>query len=380
MVPVVVGVCEGMTIINNLEFHDVASIFPLMSGDEYQALVTDIAEHGQIEPIWLHEGKIIDGRNRYRACCDLGIVPEYREWDGDGSLVAFVVSLNLKRRHLTGSQKATVGVEIKKQLQEETSQGMRSDLTSGNISRSYDPDDRTSRNLAGEIVGVSGRYIDEAERIQEAAPDLFAAVRSGDLTIPQAKQELKKQQAMARIEAVEQANTVLPIARRLYRVIYADPPWKYGNTMPNYFDEQAHHYTLMTVDDICQMPIDDLAMNDAVLFLWATSPILEEAFDVIRAWGFKYKASFVWDKIKHNMGHYNSVRHEFLLICVRGSCQPDVQTLFDSVQSVERTRHSEKPPIFREIIDTIYPHGPRIELFARQRADGWDVYGNEISG
>jgi len=84
----------------------------------------------------------------------------------------------------------------------------------------------------------------------------------------------------------------------------------------------------------------------------------------------------VWDKIKHNMGHYNSVRHEFLLICTRGSCTPDVVKLYDSVQAIERTEHSKKPEEFRAIIDTLYTHGNKIELFARQPADGWEVWGN----
>ena len=108
--------------------------------------------------------------------------------------------------------------------------------------------------------------------------------------------------------------------------------------------------------------------------------MLEDAFVVIRAWGFEYKASFVWDKIKHNWGHYNSVRHEFLLVCVRGSCPPDELKLFDSVVSIERTKHSEKPEAFRKIIDTLYPHGKRIELFARTKVDGWEAFGNECKG
>jgi len=164
-----------------------------------------------------------------------------------------------------------------------------------------------------------------------------------------------------------------------YRVLYADPPWKYNNTMPDYFSEQGDHYPLMSVKQIREMDIKGVAADNAVLFLWVTSPILEEAFDVIKAWGFKYKTSFVWDKVKHNMGHYNSVRHEFLLVCTRGSCQPDVKKLFDSVQSIERGKHSEKPEEFREIIDTIYPEGKRIELFARREVDGWDYFGNEIT-
>ena len=90
-----------------LEFHPVANIFPLMDGDDYTALVADIAEHGQREPIWLHDGMILDGRNRYRACMDLGLVPETQEYTGDDTH-AFVVSLNLHRRHLTREQRNEV--------------------------------------------------------------------------------------------------------------------------------------------------------------------------------------------------------------------------------------------------------------------------------
>ena len=84
--------------------------------------------------------------------------------------------------------------------------------------------------------------------------------------------------------------------------------------------------------------------------------------------------------VKHNMGHYNSVRHEFLLVAARGSCQPDVMKLFDSVITIERNgQHSQKPTYFREIIDTLYPYGPRIELFAREKTEGWEFYGNEVT-
>ncbi len=124
--------------------------------------------------------------------------------------------------------------------------------------------------------------------------------------------------------------------------------------------------------------IKEMADANAVMFMWVTSPLLEECFDVIRAWGFKYKTSFVWDKVGHNYGHYNSVRHELLLICTRGSCVPDTKTLYDSVVSVEKSSvHSEKPAEFRRIIDDLYTYGNRIELFARADVEGWDRWGNE---
>ena len=100
---------------------------------------------------------------------------------------------------------------------------------------------------------------------------------------------------------------------------------------------------------------------------------------MIEAWGFEYKTSFVWDKVKHNFGYYNSVRHELLLICGRGSSTPDISRLFDSIQTIERSNnHSEKPEEFRLIIDTLYTHGRKIELFARKSIDGWDTWGAEV--
>ncbi len=175
-----------------------------------------------------------------------------------------------------------------------------------------------------------------------------------------------------------------------YRIVLADPPWRYSNTMPEYFIEQGDHYSLMTIDEICAFPIKKITTENSVLFLWVTSPILEESFQVVKSWGFEYKSSFVWDKIKHNMGHYNSLRHELLLVCTKGSCRPDTNKLYDSVVSIERTEHSEKPKYFRELIDTLYPTGRRIEIFARKKADNeeareyfklknikWEFYGDE---
>lgn len=160
-----------------------------------------------------------------------------------------------------------------------------------------------------------------------------------------------------------------------YRVIYADPPWSYNDKQDTgMLGGAVKHYTTMPLNDICELPVP--SADNAVLFMWVTSPLLEDSFKVINAWGFKYKSSFVWDKVAHNMGHYNSVRHEFLLIATKGSCTPDVKRLFDSVVSIERTEHSRKPKEFRDMIDTLYPYGDRLEMFAREAPDGWDVWGN----
>lgn len=216
-----------------------------------------------------------------------------------------------------------------------------------------------------QLLELSKMKPDEQHRVAS-----MLKTSSSEMTIPQAKREIVKAQ---RSETPE-----LPSDK--YRIVYADPPWSYGNSgagIDNYGPAERH-YTSMSIEELCDLPIKEMVEDNAVLFMWVTSPLLEECFPVIKAWGFKYKTSFVWDKVKHNFGHYNSVRHELLLVCTRGSCTPDVPQLFDSVQSIERSeKHSEKPEEFRKIIDTLYTRGKRIELFARATAENWKVWGNE---
>lgn len=195
----------------------------------------------------------------------------------------------------------------------------------------------------------------------------------------QKREELREQRDNAIQDQIERPKTNNHVdiftTDRKYRVIYADPPWSYNDKQNiEVLGGAEKHYLTMPLDDICKLPIP--AEDNSVLFIWVTSPMLEDSFKVINAWGFKYKTSFVWDKVAHNMGHYNSVRHEFLLICTKGSCTPDVAKLFDSVVSIERTEHSRKPKEFRDMIDTLYPIGNRLEMFAREAPEGWDVWGN----
>lgn len=169
----------------------------------------------------------------------------------------------------------------------------------------------------------------------------------------------------------------LPVGK--YRVIYADPPWQYGDKLIEGYGAADHHYSTMSIKKLCEMPFPETEKN-AVLFLWVTAPLLKECFEVIEAWGFEYKTQIVWNKKKHNFGFFISVRHENLLICTKGSCHPDIKELSNSVVSIERSRkHSEKPEYFRELIDKLYPKGKRIELFARKKTkENWDYWGTEV--
>jgi N6-adenosine-specific RNA methylase IME4 len=183
-------------------------------------------------------------------------------------------------------------------------------------------------------------------------------------------------------ELVKETNKVAtpPLPEGKYDCIVADPPWEYAQEQHGKERQETvleTHYPTMPTEDICKLPIKDLSADNCVLFLWTTSPKLYEAKQVIDAWGFEYKSSMIWDKVKHNVGYYVSVRHEILLICTKGSFLPQSDKLIDSVQTIERSdRHSEKPVEFRKIIEEMYPDTKKIELFARTAPEGWEVWGH----
>jgi N6-adenosine-specific RNA methylase IME4 len=246
-----------------------------------------------------------------------------------------------------------------------------------------------------EQTGIDKRTLREYRQISESvksgarAPDLSYTHHREVAKLPEPKQiEFLKRAVEEKLsvrdlrEEIRKADIIVnndvKLPQGKFQVIYADPAWKYGNSMPEYFTEQANHYSLMTIEEICNMPILEMADKNAALFMWVTSPILEEAFQVVNAWGFEYKTSFIWDKIKHNMGHYSSVRHEILLLCIRGSYPKQSSNLRDSVYSEERTKHSKKPDYFYELIEEMYPNSNKIELFSRNKREGWHSYGNQL--
>jgi N6-adenosine-specific RNA methylase IME4 len=183
-----------------------------------------------------------------------------------------------------------------------------------------------------------------------------------------------------KLQWLEREETTPELPEDKYRVIYADPPWCYGDELIDGYGAVVHHYKPMKTEKICALgeELKKIVNADAALFLWSTVPMIPDALQVIGAWGFVYKSHFVWDKISHNYGHYNSVRHELLLIATRGSCTPENKKLFDSVQTIERNGHSEKPQEFRDMIDILYPSGKGLEMFARIGPVGrWEVWGAE---
>jgi len=231
----------------------------------------------------------------------------------------------------------------------------------------------TSETLPVNINKKQSHYAQQMNKNKEVIAQVVAKAREqGEVPV--------RQQVLREIQKAKPRPELIPLPEGKYSIIYADPPWKYhvGDQHSNEKQETVlgTHYPSMSIEELCELQIP--SAENAALFMWATSPLVmsQEAFQVVNAWGFETKSCFVWDKVKHNVGHYNSVRHEFLLICIKGT-MPHIDKLDDSVVSIERTKHSEKPEYFRQLIDKMYPEGKRIELFARKKTDGWDTYGDD---
>lgn len=173
------------------------------------------------------------------------------------------------------------------------------------------------------------------------------------------------------------------MSRKKYKIIYADPPWQYDRNKVQGAAEA--HYPCMSLDELCSLPIANIADDDCVLFLWATYPKLKEALKVIEAWGFDYKSvGFVWVKQNKSgngyffgLGFWTRGNSEICLLATKGHPRRISNRVFQLIFSPLRT-HSQKPDETRHRIVQLMGDLPRIELFARQEADGWDCWGNEI--
>ena len=171
-----------------------------------------------------------------------------------------------------------------------------------------------------------------------------------------------------------------------YKTILADPPWEYRNCKMKFMDAWVSgsdggaksQYPTMSLDEIRSLPIiNEMRDKDCVLFLWATFPLLPEAFEVMKSWGFTYKTTLVWIKSGlPGMGFWFRVQGEVCLIGKRGNAKA-FRSMHPNIFFAKATRHSRKPERFFNMIDPVIPR-PAIELFARERRDGWDAWGDEL--
>jgi N6-adenosine-specific RNA methylase IME4 len=409
-----------------VKFHRLANIFPLLEGAAFDELVADIQANGQREPITILDGEILDGRNRYRACRATGIKPQAVDFrpDVDGAPLAFVISKNLKRRHLDESQRAMAGARIEM-------------LRHGGDRKPQDANLQVvRRDDIAKQLNVSPRSIASAAVVRDkATPRIVQAVDRGKLSISQAaiaaklsteQQEriaeeaeagrtdaaravIKRETRAAKVEALGAKQRAMP--EQQYGVILLDWPRKawawseetgFDRSPDNHYVTQDFRWAI----DVLALMIRKLAAPDSMLVMWSTAASLIDDIEIMTEAGFcalrprgddgrllrdeageplvaispgggTYRSHQVWDKQSLGMGRWFRDRHELLLIGVRGNIPcPAPGTQGPSIFSERRSEHSAKPDFVAKEIELLWSHLPKIELFRRGAPrPGWDAWG-----
>lgn len=182
------------------------------------------------------------------------------------------------------------------------------------------------------------------------------------------------------------------LPNKKYNIIYADPPWNYGsksavnNTSGNTIKPLSNHYNTMSLNQLKNLPVKNITKEDAGCFMWVTDSHIDEALELFKWWGFKYKTIvFNWIKTTSkgnyckNVAPWTMKSSEICLLGIKGKMTKyKKNNNIESLVIAERTKHSKKPEEVRNRINLLFGDLPRIELFARQKTPGWDVWGNEV--
>lgn len=385
-----------------MQAHPLADLFPMLPDAEIRELADDICTFGQRVPIVLLDNQVLDGRNRLAACKVAEIEPVFENYQGEDPL-GFVLSHNLHRRHLSESQRAMVAARLV-------------DWDIGVNQNTVGAANLPTRKAA-ERLSISERAVRAARRIHErGADELVEAIRDGRVSV-HAGEALSELEHSAQREVLEQeereylarakeirarrqrvrhaerlaqmdeisgrgASSAPDKIARLYPVIYADPPWRFGvrSEVTGREKSAENHYPTMATEEIAGLlaQLGGVAAPNAVCFLWATNPMLFDGLRILTAWGFTYVHHWIWDKEVAGTGYWGRDRHELLLIGRRGDAvAPLPGTQPETVYRERKGAHSAKPDWFAEQIERLYPGVAKVELFCRAARPGWDVWGFE---
>lgn len=366
------------------DFHSLANLFPLIEGAEFESLVADIKANGVREPVILHEGKILDGRNRYKAAAVAGVDVPTREYEGSDPL-GFVWSLNFHRRHLNESQRSIAAAKMRE-----------------HISLNLDSGDSTA--AAAKLANVSRASVAMAVKVlKDAVPEVVNAVERGEVAVSDAAKIVARPPEEQRVimeKAQETSRNLVAAARRVdiekqreeietgavelpvgvYEVISIDPPWPYrdGEDQPDY-DPKGHRasnpYPEMSLDEIAAVDVPAKAADDCVLWLWTTHKFMRHSFVLLDKWGFQERAILTWCKDRMGLGRWLRSQSEFCIMATKGKPLIDLTNQTTVLHGPMR-EHSRKPDEFYAMVESLCP-GRKIDWFSREKRPGWAQVGNE---
>ena len=340
-----------------------------------QDLIESIRLNGVIQPIWISEDNIIiSGHRRVNACKILGIeeieveVKEYSD--------SLIIEAN-RYREKTWKEKLREAEELEKILKSKAKENQVGNLKQFQDTVCPNSDKRSEPiNTGKEISKVLGMGRDtyyRIKKIKEKVPEFIDKIDEGKLTVNQAYNKLKAEEKK---EYAKKVNIPFPDGK--YSVIYMDPPWPIGSIVIDKWESSIEDkYPTMTLEEIQALPIESLSADDCALFMWTTHTFLPDALKIIEKWGFRYHCLITWDKGNGWTQFGFNRRTEFLIYAYKGKMLINQYgEAIPTLISEPKTIHSKKPDIIRDMIKNKTPE-KRLEMFARGKYDGWDVWGNE---
>lgn len=375
------------------EFKD---LIPALTAEEYKQLEENCLAEGIRDKIILWDDYIIDGHNRFKIATEHGLSyqTKTKEFESKLDVKIWMVYNQLGRRNLQPFVKGELTFMLQELLKKKgvliykEKAIFKGNQYSAPLPIMGNGPKHNTRQIIADQLGWSTGTKSRFDVVVKKAPEeVKAKLRTGEVSINQAYQEIKKEEKREqRIELIEQQiedieKGLLPELKGLFDVISVDPPWPYEEGSKNLtsFDSVgrrvANPYPEMSIENIkkINMPL----MNDAIVFLWTTHKFLPDAFEILKEWNLDYKATLVWNKEKIGMGAWFRMQCEFCLVGIKG--KPYWQnTTFRDILTESRREHSRKPDLFFKMIEEI-TFGRRLEYFSREKRNGWEIYGNDIN-
>lgn len=363
-------------------------LIPPLTKEEYKQLEDNCLEEGIREKIILWNNYIIDGHNRYNIAkqWNLEFETESKSFSSEESVKEWMILNQFGRRNLSNYQRSVLALQLEDVFKAKAKEKERIRKTTSQKSDESLKEVSTKKELS-KVAAVSHDTIAKVKKIQEKAPEeIKAKLATGEVSINAAYKEIKKEEKKEerdkKIEEVKQKieNENLASIDKKYHVIAIDPPWAYnekGGFSSDDYDAQnnrgAVDYPTMTVEQIKNINIP--SADDSVMFLWTTHAFLKDSFDILKHWGFNYKATIVWDKVKMGMGRNIRMQVEFCLLGIKG--KPIIQGSSErDIITEPRREHSRKPEAFYEMVERMCI-GNKLDYFSRQNRLNWEHYGAE---
>jgi N6-adenosine-specific RNA methylase IME4 len=414
---------------------ELKSLIPPLTAEEFKQLETNVLAEGIREPIITWQGTIVDGHNRYELAqmYDLPFKVKEMAFASMEDCMDWMINNQLGRRNVTETQKDyLIGKKYENEKQRDRFKG--NQYTGGGGQNV--PHQKTAERL-GEEFGISDKQVKRNEDFAKGVdllanvePELKGQILQGKSDLNKqdvqefgkiskqaqkevnqsaifvSDEELKRQinerasemakvklaemeeekkrkieeKKAERIELIEKQKRDIQESKLmelngLYDVISVDPPWNYGREYDPETSRVANPYPEMSSEQIkaLRLPFS----NDSILFLWTTHKFLPDAFEILKEWGFEYKATLVWNKEKIGMGAWFRMQCEFCLFAVKGKPFWSNTTERDIIVE-SRREHSRKPDAFFNMVDKLCV-GRKLEYFSREQREGWEVYGNDTN-